>query len=184
MAEAVPAPTHLQLFLGMQHVALSSFGGGLSAWSERIVVEERQWMSKEEFITGLTVARLFPGPNQINMAVYIGSRFHGLTGALAALFGILLLPFSVLMLLGLAYYDLHTVMAVDRVLAGVITASAGMALSMGFKIAGAYTRDPVAMLLATGSFLAMTVFHVRLVPLVLVAGPLAMAWYWPRPEKP
>ncbi|MGA0022286.1 MAG: chromate transporter [Vulcanococcus sp.] len=184
MAEAVPAPTHLQLFLGMQQVALSSFGGGLSAWSERIVVEERQWMSKEEFITGLTVARLFPGPNQINMAVYIGSRFHGLTGALAALFGILLLPFSVLMLLGLAYYDLHTVMAVDRVLAGVITASAGMALSMGFKIAGAYTRDPVAMLLAAGSFLAMTVFHVRLVPLVLVAGPLAMAWYWPRPEKP
>ncbi|MEN9861469.1 MAG: hypothetical protein RLZZ515_1951, partial [Cyanobacteriota bacterium] len=147
-------------------------------------VEERQWMSKEEFITGLTVARLFPGPNQINMAVYIGSRFHGLTGALAALFGILLLPFSVLMLLGLAYYDLHTVMAVDRVLAGVITASAGMALSMGFKIAGAYTRDPVAMLLAAGSFLAMTVFHVRLVPLVLVAGPLAMAWYWPRPDKP
>ena len=184
MAEAVPAPTHLQLFLGMQQVALSSFGGGLSAWSERIVVEERQWMSKEEFVTGLTVARLFPGPNQINMAVYIGSQFHGLTGALAALFGILLLPFSVLMLLGLAYYDLHTVMAVDRVLAGVITASAGMALSMGFKIAGAYTRDPVAMLLATGSFLAMTVFHVRLVPLVLVAGPLAMAWYWPRPEKP
>ena len=183
MAEPVPSPTHLQLFLGMQQVALSSFGGGLSAWSERIVVEERQWMSKEEFITGLTVARLFPGPNQINMAVYIGSRFRGLTGAMAALSGILLLPFSVLMLLGLGYYYLHETMSVDRVLAGVITASAGMALSMGFKIAGAYSRDPAAMLLAAASFLAMSVFHVRLVPLVLVAGPLAMAWYWPRGGK-
>jgi len=183
MAEVAPAPTHWQLFLGMQQVALSSFGGGLSAWSERIVVEERQWMSKEEFITGLTVARLFPGPNQINMAVYIGSRFGGLSGAIAALLGILLLPFSLLMLLGLGYYYLHTTMAVDRLLAGVITASAGMALSMGFKIAGAYSRDPVAMLLAGASFLAMTVFHVRLVPLVLVAGPLAMAWYWPRGER-
>jgi chromate transporter len=161
-------------------VALSSFGGGLSAWSERIVVEERQWMSKEEFITGLTVARLFPGPNQINMAVYIGSRFHGLSGALVALAGMLLLPFSVLLLLGLAYFELHMVMAVDRVLAGVITASAGMALSMGFKLVGGYNRDPVAMLLAAGSFVAMSVFHVRLIPLVLVTGPLAMAWYWPR----
>ena len=184
MAESAAQPTHLQLFLGMQQVALSSFGGGLSAWSEQIVVEERQWMSKEEFITGLTVARLFPGPNQINMAVYIGSRFRGLTGAMAALSGILLLPFSVLMLLGLGYYYLHETMAVDRVLAGVITASAGMALSMGFKIAGAYRRDPVAMLFAAVSFIAMTVFHVRLVPLVLVAGPLAMAWYWPRNVKP
>jgi chromate transporter len=26
----------------------------------------------------------------------------------------------------------------------------------------------------------MTVFHVRLVPLLLVLSPLAMAWYWPR----
>ena len=183
MADDAAQPTHWQLFIGMQQVALSSFGGGLSAWSERIVVEQRQWMSKEEFITGLTVARLFPGPNQINMAVYIGSRFQGFTGALAALLGMLLLPFSLLMLLGLGYYYLHETLAVDRVLAGVITASAGMALSMGFKIAGAYSRDPVAMLLAGASFLAMSVFHVRLVPLVLVAGPLAMAWYWPRGER-
>ena len=175
-----PAPSHRELFLGMQQVALSSFGGGLSAWSQRIVVEERRWLDNEAFITGLTVARLFPGPNQINMAVYIGSRFHGLSGALAAMAGILLLPFSLLMLLGLAYFELHMVMAVDRVLAGVITASAGMALSMGFKLAGGYGRDPVAVLLAAGCFLAMTVLHVRLIPLVLVAGPLAMAWYWPR----
>lgn len=176
----LPIPSHLELFMGMQQVALSSFGGGLSAWSQRIVVEQRGWMSNEAFITGLTVARLFPGPNQINMAVYIGSRFHGLSGALAALAGMLLLPFSLLLLLGLAYFELHMVMAVDRVLAGVITAAAGMALSMGFKIAGSYSRDPVALVLAAISFLAMDVFHVRLMPLVLVAGPLAMAWYWPR----
>lgn len=176
----LPIPSHLELFLGMQQVALSSFGGGLSAWSQRIVVEQRGWMSNEAFITGLTVARLFPGPNQINMAVYIGSRFHGLSGALVALAGMLLLPFSLLLLLGLAYFELHMVMAVDRVLAGVITAAAGMALSMGFKIAGTYSRDPVALALAAISFLAMDVFHVRLMPLVLVAGPLAMVWYWPR----
>jgi chromate transporter len=173
-------PSLRDLFLGMQQVALSSFGGGLSAWSQRIVVEQRRWLDNEAFITGLTVARLFPGPNQINMAVYIGSRFHGLRGALVALAGMLLLPFGVLMLLGLAYFELHTLMAVDRVLAGVITASAGMALSMGFKLAGGYSRDPVALLLAAGSFLAMSVFHVRLIPLVLVSGPIAMAWYWPR----
>ena len=173
-------PHHLELFLGMQQVALSSFGGGLSAWSERIVVEQRRWMSEEAFLTGLTVARLLPGPNQINMAVYIGSRFHGLSGALVALAGMLLLPFSLLMLLGLGYYYLHETMVVDRLLAGVITASAGMALSMGVKIGHSYKRDPVALGIAAASFLAMDVFHVRLIPLVLVAGPLAMAWYWPR----
>jgi chromate transporter len=55
-----------------------------------------------------------------------------------------------------------------------------MALSMGFKILDEYLKDPVALLLATGVFVAMVFFHVRLIPVVLITGPLAMAWYWPR----
>ncbi|MFY8148669.1 MAG: chromate transporter [Prochlorococcaceae cyanobacterium] len=178
--ELAPAPDLPELFHGMLQVALSSFGGGLSAWSQRIVVERRRWMTNEAFLTGLTVARLFPGPNQINMAVYIGTSFRGLPGALVALAGMLLLPFTLLMLVGLAYFRWHTLPAVDRVLAGVVAAAAGMALSMGFKILHEYLRDRVALLLAAATFAAMTVGHVRLVPVVLLLGPLAMAWYWPR----
>jgi len=182
MTEDVPGPppSHGELFTGMLQVALSAFGGGLSAWSQRIVVEQRRWLTNEQFLTGLTVARLFPGPNQINMAVYIGARFHGLSGALAALAGMLLVPFSLLMLLGMVYFNVHELPAVDRLLAGVVAAAAGMALSMGFKILDQYWKDPVALLLAAAAFLAMALFQVRLVPLVLVAGPLAMVWYWPR----
>jgi len=179
-AGLAPPPGLRQLFIGMLQVALSSFGGGLSAWSQRIVVEQRRWMSDQDFLTGLTVARLFPGPNQINMAVYIGASFHGLVGALVSLAGMLVLPFTLLMLLGLVYFQVHEIPAVDRVLAGVVAAAAGMALSMGFKILHTYWRDRVALLLAALTFVAMAVFHVRLIPMVLVAGPLAMVWYWPR----
>jgi chromate transporter len=179
-----PAPGLRQLFTGMLMVALSAFGGGLSAWSQRIIVEQRRWMSNEEFLTGLTVARLFPGPNQINMAVYVGTFFRGLPGALAALAGMLLVPFTLLMGVGLLYFRFHTLPALDRVLAGVVAAAAGMALSMGFKILDEYWKDPVALLLAAVTFVLMAFFHVRLVPLVLVAGPLAMVWYWPRPSHP
>ena len=178
--ELAPAPGLRALFVGMLQVALSAFGGGLSAWSQRIVVEQRRWMTNEQFLTGLTVARLFPGPNQINMAVYIGAQFRGLPGALVALAGMLLVPFTLLMALGVVYFWVHELPAVDRVLAGVVAAAAGMALSMGFKILGQYRRDPVALLLAAGVFVAMVFFHVRLVPVVLITGPLAMAWYWPR----
>lgn len=176
------SPTHRQIFFGMLQVALSAFGGGLSAWSQRIVVEQKRWMSNEEFLTGLTVARLFPGPNQINMAVYIGTQFRGLSGALVALAGMLLVPFSLLMGLGVLYFSVHELPAVDRVLAGVVAAAAGMALSMGFKILNQYWKDPVALLLAAVMFAGLAFAHLRLVPLVLVMGPIAMAWYWPRQE--
>ncbi|MFM7235668.1 MAG: chromate transporter [Cyanobium sp.] len=174
------APTLRQLFTGLLQVALSSFGGGLSVWSQRIIVEQRRWMSNDAFLTGLTVARLLPGPNQINLAVYVGATFHGLRGALVALGGILLIPFSLLMGLGLVYFQLRGLPLVDRVLAGMVAVAAGLALSMGFKILPTYKADPVALLLAAAVFIAMQGFHVRLVPLLLVVSPLAMLWYWPR----
>jgi len=173
-------PSHRHLFLGMLQVALSAFGGGLSAWSQRIVVEQKRWMTNEQFLTGLTVARLFPGPNQINMAVYIGAEFRGLSGALVALAGMLLVPFTLLMGLGLLYFSVHDLPAIDRVLAGVVAAAAGMALSMGFKILDQYWKDPMALLLALVVFLALSFTHLRLIPVVLISAPLAMAWYWPR----
>lgn len=179
-ADIAPAPGLSALFVGMLQVALSAFGGGLSAWSQRIVVEQRRWMTNEEFLAGLTLARLLPGPNQINMAVYIGTRFCGLAGALVALAGMLLVPFTLLMGLGAAYFYLHEIPAIDRVLAGVVAAAAGMALSMGFKILDQYWHDRMALLLAASVFVAMEVFHLRLIPVVLVTAPLAMAWYWPR----
>jgi chromate transporter len=173
-------PTLRQLFTGLLQVALSSFGGGLSVWSQRILVEERHWMSNDAFLTGLTVARLLPGPNQINLAVYVGASFRGLPGALAALSGMLLVPFSLLMGVGMLYFHFHSLPLVDRVLAGMVAVAAGLALSMGFKILPAYRQDPVALALAGLVFVALEVVHVRLVPLLLVISPLAMLWYWPR----
>tara|TARA_E500000178_G_scaffold46053_1_gene41265 strand:+ start:6296 stop:6862 length:567 start_codon:yes stop_codon:yes gene_type:complete len=181
--ELARPPSRKALFGGMLQVALSSFGGGMSAWSQRIVVEQRRWMSNESFITGLTVARLFPGPNQINMAVYIGAQFQMLAGAIAAVSGILLVPFSLLMLIGMVYFQFHAVPAVDRVLTGVVAAAAGLALSMGFKILDVYWRDPLALLLAAITFVALEVFHIHLIPVVLCLGPVAMLSYWPRGGK-
>jgi chromate transporter len=89
-------------------------------------------------------------------------------------------PFSLLMGVGLLYFHLNGLPLVDRVLAGMVAVAAGLALSMGFKILPTYRGDPVALGLAAAVFVAMQVFQVRLVPLLLVVSPLAMAWYWPR----
>lgn len=181
MSEApAPAPTLRALASCFLQIALSSFGGGLSAWTRRLVVEQRRWMTDEQFLSALTIARLFPGPNQVNMAIYVGVHFRGLAGALAALAGLLLVPLTILVGLGYAYFHYHAVPALQATLGGVVAAAAGMALSMGFKIVGAYLRKPDAMLFAAAAFVGVSVLHVRLPLVVVVLAPLAMAWFWPR----
>lgn len=181
-AAAPAAPPSLgALAVCFLQVALSSFGGGLSAWTRRIVVERRGWLTDEQFLSALTIARLFPGPNQVNMAIYIGTHFRGLPGALAAVAGLVIVPLAILLTLGTLYFQYHTVPALQATLTGVVAAAAGMALSMGVKILGTYWRQLDAMVFAIAAFVAVTVLHVRLPIVVLVLMPLAMWWFWPRP---
>ena len=181
--DQVDDPGLRELFVCMMQVAFSAFGGGMSLWSHRIIVERRRWMTSESFVTGLTVARLFPGPNQINMSVYIGSIFKGVPGSLAATAGIILLPFTFLMLLGLIYFQVSAISEVNRLLAGLAAAAAGMALSMGFKILDVYKKDHLALAIAVIVFLCLQGFKFPLIPVVLVAGVISMSLYWPRGQQ-
>ena len=51
-----PPVTHADLALCFLKIALASFGGGVSAWARHVVVEERQWLTDEEFLTAVRFA--------------------------------------------------------------------------------------------------------------------------------
>ncbi len=183
--DPAPVPVTLTgLALCFLQISLSSFGGGLSAWTQRIVVERRRWLNNEQFLTAVTISRLFPGPNQVNMAIFVGQHFKAFPGVLAALLGLLGVPLAILLTLGWAYFHFHTVPELRAVLTGVVAAAAGMALSMGFKLVGGYLRQPAALAFGAAAFAGVSVFHFSLPLVVLVLAPLAMAWYWPRGEMP
>jgi chromate transporter len=165
---------------GFLKVAIASFGGGLSAWSRVVVVEERRWMDDQEFLSALTLCRVLPGPNQVNMAVFVGTQLRGLPGAAAALVGLLGVPLLIVIGLGIAYFHYHHVPELQSVLAGAVAAATGMALSMGFKVGGPLLRDPMGLALAVAAFVAVGLLHWPLVAVVVVLGAFGMWWYWPR----
>ena len=49
-------------------------------------------MTREQFIEDWAVAQIMPGPNVVNLSMMIGDRQFGLSGALAALAGIMAAP--------------------------------------------------------------------------------------------
>ena len=72
----------IDLFVAFTFLALQGFGGVIAV-AQRVLVERRHWLTREEFIEILAVAQVLPGPNVCNVAVMIGDRFFGWRGAFA-----------------------------------------------------------------------------------------------------
>src|SRR4051795_13413570 len=80
-------------------ISLQTFGGpaGQIAVMQRILVEERRWISQQRFLFALSYCTLLPGPEAQQLATYIGWLLNGIKGALVA-GGLFILPGIVAML--------------------------------------------------------------------------------------
>jgi chromate transporter len=78
------------------------FGGpiALAGYMQRDLVEDRGWISEQEFKEGLALAPLAPGPLAAQLAIYLGWVRGGILGATFT--GILFVLPSFLMVLGLS----------------------------------------------------------------------------------
>lgn len=61
----------------------TGFGGpiALAGFMQRDLVEERQWISREDYVDGLALAQLAPGPLAAQLAMYLGYVRGGILGA-------------------------------------------------------------------------------------------------------
>jgi chromate transporter len=174
------SPSALQLAFTFNRIALASFGGGLSAWSRQVVVEDRGWMTDEEFLSAMTICRVLPGANQVNLAVFVGTKMRGASGALIAVCGLLALPIIIVLGLGALYLAHRDDPSVQSALRGVIAASVALSLSMAYKTGRKELRTWPAWLLFGAAFLFSAIFRVPLLALLAVLIPAGLFWAWPR----
>lgn len=173
-------PSLLQLFACFLEMAMSGFGGVL-AWAHRSLVERRGWLSDREFAALLALSQLLPGGNVVNLAVFVGLRYHGVRGALVALGGLLLAPFTLLVLLGALAANPAVGEVTRPALRGAAPVVAGMVLATAVKMARAHRGSPRALGLAALSLLAVGIVQVPLLIALAVLAPLGILLAWRRP---
>src|SRR5512140_2742815 len=69
----VPCTTR-QFLLYFLRLGTFGFGGpiALAGYMQRDLVEERRWISKQDYLEGLALAQLMPGPLAAQLAIYLG----------------------------------------------------------------------------------------------------------------
>ena len=166
--ESPNRPDLRALFLGFSSVGLAGFGGVLP-FARRMLVEERKWMSAEQFNAQLGLCQFLPGPNVVNLAVVVGKRYQGLAGAIVAPLGLLAGPLLIVLLLALCYDRYGSLPVAQSMLRGVAAVGVGLLLAMAWRMAMAI-KDKLSFL----PFSLLTVAAIAWLrwpmPLVMVAG--------------
>ncbi|HUA76954.1 MAG TPA: chromate transporter [Acetobacteraceae bacterium] len=167
-------PTALRLFLVFSRIGLTSFGGGLSGWLLREFVQDRAWLSEEEFLNGLAISQALPGVNVKNMAIWIGYRLRGRGGAIVGFCGIILPPAIVIILIGMMFSALIRFPITHLALDGAAAAAIGLSLSMGITAARRVPRGLFPIIVLAATFLTVGIFRWPLVWVLIVAGSISV----------
>ncbi len=161
-----------------------SFGGpaGQIAILHREIVERRRWLEEHAFTGALNFCMLLPGPEALQLAIYLGWRLHGIRGGLVAGFGFI--GPAILLLLGLSwiYASYGDLPAISGILFGLKSAVLALVLQALLRIGRRALKSRLHLALAITAFAALELLHVPFPLIVLVAGlvGLASAWHAPR----
>jgi chromate transporter len=173
-------PTSLQdLFWSFTWLALQGFGGVLAV-VQRELVEQKKWLSREEFLEDWAVAQILPGPNVVNLSLMIGDRYFGLRGALTALAGMLAFPLLIVLAVAALFAGVADSPGVAGALRGMGAVAAGLIAATGLKLVVTLKQNvmgvAVCCALAAITFIAIALFRLPLAWVLLGLGGLACAW--------
>jgi chromate transporter len=172
-------PTVIELFIAFAIISLSGFGGVLY-WSRRMLVEQRKWMTPEQFNDAYALCQILPGPTIVNLSVVFGRSIRGLPGAAVALIGLIGPGMAIVIFFGFLYSAFGTIEALQRMFLGVAAAAAGLVLGLTGKMAEPLfaQRDWLVYAVAVATFVAVGVLRWPIWWCLLVLIPLSIAIAW------
>jgi chromate transporter len=167
------SPSRREAFLFWLKLGFISFGGpaGQIAIMHREIVERRRWLAEQPFMNALNFCMLLPGPEALQLAIYLGWRFHGTAGGIFA--GLCFIVPAMALLLGLSfvYAICGQVPAIAALLFGLKATVIALIVHASIRVARHALSAPVHWLIAPVAFVVMA-WHLAPFPLLLLAAAL------------
>lgn len=186
-------PTPIQITSSMKKISLSqlaktflfigvtSFGGGLTAYVRRIIVDNKKWMTNEEFFPGLALTQALPGANVVGISLYIANHLCGPRGVVVALSCLIAPPAIFSFLVAYLYFTFGTLPAMESIFKGVTAVACGLMASMFVEAAKESLKNKMDIVIFFATFFLIKKAHFSIPEAILMIAPLAI-WYY-RPNQ-
>jgi len=177
-------PTFAEAARFWARLGFVSFGGpaGQIAAMHREVVDRRRWLPEREFTRALNFCMLLPGPEALQLAIFLGWKMHGIRGGLVAGLGFIIPAVLLLFALSYVYVAYGSLSWISALLYGLKAAVVALVLQALARIARRSLQSSLHVTLALASFVALEFARVPF-PFVLLVAAAAGA-YLARHAKP
>ncbi|AFZ21097.1 chromate transporter, chromate ion transporter family [Allocoleopsis franciscana PCC 7113] len=168
----------LNLFATFAVMSLTLFGSGyvFIPIIQDLVVNGQAWVTNKEFIDGLAISQITPGPILITSA-FIGYKVAGLLGAISATVGMFLPP-AFLMLMGIRFLDyLKNSIVFQAVMRGIRPAIVGMIIAAALVVGSTMPQHWGSVVILSAALLALLHFRVEVALIIPVAGVAGLILY-------
>ncbi len=159
-----------QIFMTFFKIGPVTFGGGYAMIPliEREVVEKRGWVKTQEVTDIFAVAESVPGAIAINSATFIGYRLAGVAGAIAAMTGVLLPTFFIVVLLSLFFLQVQDNPKVEAAFVAIRATIVALITYAAIKIGKTAVIDKTTVALIAITVAVMYFVHIH--PVLLIIG--------------
>lgn len=159
----------LDIALTFAAISSTAFGGGQKA-SIRHQVTTKGWMDSEEFMGGLELAQVLPGPNILNLAIYCGQKTRKLPGAIAAFIGASVPPFLIVLIVGALYFKYASNPYVHGALRGCAVGALGLTIGNALELSWDERDDWIKIVLLVLTAIVVGWFKMPLLLVLVIFG--------------
>ncbi|HSM80312.1 MAG TPA: chromate efflux transporter [Nodosilinea sp.] len=172
-----------QLFLKL---GLIGFGGPQAhiAMIHDEAVVRRGWLKEEQFLEGVAICEMLPGPASTQTGIYTGYLRAGQLGALVAGISFILPAFLIVLTLSWAYFRFQGVPQIEDLFLGISPVVIAIIFGFCWKLSKKAIKDWQGVAIALTVILLSLGLRVNILLLFLLAGLAGMALYRPSAPPP
>src|SRR6516225_9249696 len=155
------------------------FGGpaALVGQMEKELVQERQWLTREEFREGVAVCQSLPGPLAIQVGIFISYIRGGFWGAWAGGWAFILPNFLFVAALGALYVYFGGLSPVKAIFYGVSPAVIALIFYSCYRLSKLGMEDRLQWVIAAGCFIVTVALQAEVAMLFIISGAIGIAYY-------
>jgi chromate transporter len=171
-------PPLKDIFLTFLKIGTFSFGGVYSMLSffEREFVEKRKWLTHDEFVEGVAIGQMTPGPPIVNTGIYIGYKLDKVRGALVATCGQSFTGVAMAIALAVFYVQTQDNIFLKSAMKGVSAAVIGLLVSVVHRMMTRTIKDYKSALFAILAFVLL-LLKVNAIIIIFASGLVGIIVY-------